>query len=200
MKFFVIALWLFSGASFAFTIDKSVYDTQSLKLLDHRGSGRFDSYLSMDIPFKPVSSLFDFLKAKTGLSLISRGEAHITVITPIEYFDILKPHLSIEEIQSIAKDSKIQSSKFQIKCLGQGSKKIDQNLEQTFYLVVSSNDLLKLRTKIHKKFIESGGEADAFDPLKFYPHITLGFSKRDLHESDGIIKDSSSCMSNLTVK
>ena len=200
MKLLVVALWLYSGLSFGFSIDKSVYEANSLKQLTHSGSDRFDSYLSMDIPYKPVASLFDFLKVKTGLSLLSRGEAHITVITPIEYFDVLKDKLSIEEINSIAEKNKLQASKFEIKCLGQASKKIDGKLEQTFYLVVSSSDLLKIRKDIHEKFISNGGREKKFDPQKFYPHITLGFTKRDLHESDGVIKDTSSCMSNLKTK
>ncbi|MBH47747.1 MAG: hypothetical protein CME71_06215 [Halobacteriovorax sp.] len=195
MKLFVVAFWLYSGLSFAFSIDKNVYEASSLKPLTHSGSGRFDSYLSMDIPYEPVSKLFKFLEVKTGLSLTSRGEAHITVITPIEYFDVLKDKISIEEINLIAKE--IQTSKFKILCLGQGAKELDGKLEQTFYLVVSSSDLLKIRKDIQTKFISNGGRAENFDPFKFYPHITLGFTKRDLHESDGIIKDTSSCMSNI---
>tara|TARA_R110000868_G_scaffold202649_7_gene450369 strand:+ start:799 stop:1401 length:603 start_codon:yes stop_codon:yes gene_type:complete len=199
MKLALVFSLFFSHIAFAYNIDKSVYATGQLAQLEHSGQGRFDSYLSMDIPFEPVEKLFDFLKTKTGLNLTSRGEAHITVVTPIEYFDVLKKHLSIADINKIAKKMKLQSSKFEIICLGQGSKEIDKHLEQTFYLVVKSSDLIKIRTEIRQAYIKNGGDRSDFDPNSYYPHITLGFTKRDLHESDGIIKNEKSCMSNVSV-
>ena len=33
----------------------------------------------------------------------------------------------------------------------------------------------------------------------FYPHITLGFTKRDLHFEDGVRKDKSTCVADLNL-
>lgn len=152
-------------------------------------------YLAMDLPYEPFAEIFKKLQIAEKKKLINRGEAHITVITPIEYHHVLRPKgVSIEEIDQIAKDMDIQNSNYEVLCLGLGEIAIDGNLEQTYYLVVQSEDLLNLRMAIYRLFLSKGGSKVDFDPAHYYPHITIGFTKRDLHESDGVIKDSRSCI------
>jgi len=129
------------------------------------------------------------------LSLKNRGEAHITVITPIEYYDVLKSKISMEEINTIALQASIQDSEFKIEYIGEGKKDKDS----TFYLVVSSPQLVAIRKLIQEQFESRGGEKNTFKAEHFYPHITLGFTTRDLHESDGVIKDSRSCIEKVSI-
>lgn len=197
MKFFSLLLCLIANSAFAYSVSKEIFETKDLKFIGHQGEGRFSSYLTMQVHYSPIINLFEHLKVKTGLSLITRGEAHITVITPIEFYDILAKNVSMNEINTIAQEEKIQASAFDIICLGQGSVKLDEKLESTFFIVVNSPALLKIRKKIKKLYVQKGGDPSSFKVEHFYPHITLGFSKRDLHESDGIIKDKKSCMSNI---
>lgn len=176
-----------------FSISTDVYNNENINFISHHGSGRFGTYLTMEVNYHPVKKLFDEFVKKNHLKLITRGEAHITVITPIEFYDVLKSKLSMSEIDQLAKSYEIQKSKFKIKCIGSGSRLIDSVREKTFYLVVSSPELLELRNQIAKRFISKGGDASLFDPNHYFPHITLGFTKRDLHESDGVIKNLKSC-------
>ena len=60
--------------------------------------------------------------------------------------------------------------------------------EFTYFVVVQSEDLISIRKKIQDSFVGKGGDKNDFNPLNYFPHITLGFTKRDLHESDGVIK------------
>jgi 2'-5' RNA ligase len=176
------------------TLSNDVFQTTTVPLLKHSGPGEWDNYLTLNLPFAPVAHLFAQLLIRQKTAMTSRGEAHITVITPIEFWQILRPQgITLDDIQHIAESSALQSSRFEIVCLGQGELKIANRVEKTWFLVVKSADLLRVRHKIHQLFVAKGGKPEQFSVESYYPHITLGYTLRDLHESDGVIKDSRSC-------
>lgn len=181
-------------------ISASIFNGKAVNFLKHEGPGEFDSYLSMNIPFSPVSNLFRQVETILQKKLISRGEAHITVVTPVEYWNVLRPRgITMREINYIAETFDIQKSRFGILCLGQGTAIIENKMESTFFIVVQSVDLINLRRAIQSLYIKKGGLPNQFDPNKYYPHITVGFSKIDLHESNGVIKDSRSCVRKINL-
>lgn len=205
MKALIFSLLFLSSfaqaASQKFYISEQVYKNSKLPFQSHQGAGAFGSYLVMDVNYKPVADVYkQLLVAIKGVPLINRGEAHITVITPVEYNEILKSKLSMQEVDDIAKKNKIQNAKFDVVCVGKGSLEIESKVEDTYFVVVRSPDLLKVREEIQKLFVEKGGQKDYFKPQYFYPHITLGFTLRDLHVDDGVIKDESSCVYDLEIK
>lgn len=180
-----------------YTMSRDTLNGSLMNFISHQGPGPFDTYLTMEIPFAPVKRLYKDLSNRLGANLITRGEAHITVVTPPEFNNELKAYISMDEIDAIAKDMNIQGAQFSIKCLGSGSLLIDGKLEKTFYIVVESKDLLKIRNKILETIQGEGGSPTLFKPERFFPHITVGYSKRDLHDSDGIFKDASTCIENI---
>ena len=117
-----------------------------------------------------------------------QGEAHITVITPPE-FEKIKHKLSMSEINAIAERYEIQNSRLMILGLGKGKSKISENDETTYFVIVDSYELRLIRQMIFYEFIRRGGDRSVFDPTWFFPHITIGYTKRDLHEADGVIKN-----------
>lgn len=151
--------------------------------------------LAMNIQYAPVLNLRDQVNKALGLRLNflrnweNTGEAHITVITPPEYKGVLSKRLSMKRIAAIASEEKIQESDLTIKGLGCGQKELHGTTEQTFFIIVESANLLKIRTRIYEEYLKAGGAKDAWNPDAYYPHITVGFTKRDLHEGDGVIKD-----------
>lgn len=181
------------------SISKSIYNNENIKSIEHIGEGRFSSYLTMNINYPPMVSLQKQIENKYNVKLITRGEAHITVVTPLEFFDILKEKVSMKEINLIAKKSLVQRTSFNIICLGKGSINIKNKAEETYYIVVKSNELKSIRQKVKRLFVKRGGSKESFNPKKYYPHITIGFTKRDLHESDGIIKNSDSCVNDILI-
>ena len=192
----LIALLFFSIGSFAaeLTLSKEIFKTQSF--IPKTGEGKFDSYLQMNIDFPSVQNLFFQLDQKLQGTLNkenARVEAHITVMTPIEFRDVLEPAgLTIEAINKMAKNFKIQKADFSITCLGKGETRDKKN--QTYYLVVKSQKLVELREEIFKSYIKAGGISSQFDPNTFYPHITIGYTSKDLHlGSDGVMKGTNSC-------
>jgi 2'-5' RNA ligase len=153
----------------------------------------------MSVKYTPAKNLFDQLSLLTNKKLKNREEAHITVVTPVEYFNVLKHHISIKQINNIAKNYYLQSSSFEVICLGKGSVKLSKQIEENYFIVINSEDLITIREEIKKAFIQNGGNPDLFSAEHYYPHITLGFTKRDLHEYDGIIKDSRSCIAHIKI-
>lgn len=164
----------------------------------HNGGAPFGSYLTLDLNYTEYQKIYLELK-KTYPHLKTRGEAHITVLTPVEYHQILSDKLSIQEIYQLANELNIQKASFEVLCLGQGRKEIKGKTESTFYLVIKSKDLLDLRKKILDLYLNKGGEK-SFEPTKYYPHITIGFTLRDLHESDGVIKNTNSCVRDIVLE
>ena len=125
--------------------------------------------------------------------LKSRGEAHITVITPPE-FDVLKTKITPSRIHTLASVFLQKEIVIQHVCLGESDKKIKDKIEKVFYVVITSPELLRLR---HALADEGHLSKNEFNPEVFFPHITIGFTERDLYYEDGIIKNKDSCPGNL---
>ncbi len=159
----------------------------------HHGSKPFENWLGMQLPYAPVRDVLEQVERNLGKVLKNRGEAHITVVTPPEFDGVLKAHLTIQEIDEIAQSKKLQNAKLEAVCIGRGEAKIDGKAEQTYFIVLKSPGLLKIREAIRQKFVAKGGKPALFAASHFYPHITIGFTKTDLHEQQGVIKDSHSC-------
>lgn len=176
-------------------LDSKIKDGTSVEFLKFSGPGKYDNYLTMNLPFEPISDIFQQVQSVEGVILKSRGEAHITVVTPLEYWNILKPlSITMVEIDQIAQSLRIQDSQFEILCLGMGKAILGDKEQKTFFVVVQSEDLMDIRREIQRLVIAKGGAATDFDPAHFYPHITVGYTEDDLHESHGVIKDIRSCI------
>ena len=201
LKELLVAASLFSlqvQAADSFELSNAVHENSTLKFKPHQGPGEYDSYLSMEIQYEPMADLFKQLLLDRRESLTNRGEAHITVVTPVEFYKRLRPlGIKIQQIDAIALEHRIQFSEFTPICLGRGQIKIGNNLEETYYVVVNSPDLLSIRKVVYELVLSKGGSKEDFDPDHFFPHITLGFTKRDLHESDGILKGPKTCWADL---
>lgn len=168
---------------------------KNLKFISHQGPGAFDNALAMNTGYKPIQEMRPVIEKVIGrpLSFLkswdANGEAHITTITPPEYHQVLSAKLSMNEIDAIAKRFKIQQSDIKVFGIGSAKVKTDGKDEETFFVLVDSLNLRKIRLAIYEEFVRKGGEPSAWDPTWFFPHITIGYTKRDLHETDGVVKN-----------
>lgn len=167
-----------------------------MPFISHEGPGKFSNYLVLNLPYSPIKKIALKVEKTFDLSLISRGEAHITVLTSPEY-EVIGKKLSMSEINKMFKET-LQKTRFEALCLGSGKTLLSGEKASTFYVVVRSNDLLQARKIIYEKYISKGGDKMSFDPLEYYPHITVGFTHKDLHINHGVIKDVRSCVANLS--
>lgn len=154
------------------------------------------SYLSLDLAYPEIEKIRKEVESQLGYSLKNRGEAHVTVITPPE-FAKLKKHLSMKEIEFLAQEMGLQKTAYQFLCVGKGSLNEGNKNENTFYIVIQSERLFQIREAIHQLYVKKGGKAEDFNAELYYPHITLGYTKRDLHLEEGVKKDASSCIYGL---
>lgn len=195
------------------SISSRITDNSDLQQVVKQGEGRFDNSLGLNVHPEEMPRLRQLIGARIGRPLDffkgwnPQGEAHVTVITPLEYIDILRgpdparPLLTMQRIGEIAENMQMQQARLELVSIGSGKKLIEGRLEETFFLIVASEKLLQIRRAIHAEFVKNGGKAEAWNPDRFFPHITIGFTLRDLHEADGIIKDvANSCDSRLRIQ
>ncbi len=150
-------------------------------------------YAAMNIAFEPILALKKAIEMRDSITLQSRGEAHITVLAPQEMAQ-LRTKLSLEQINRVIEKADIQKTQFEVVCVGRGSVNLLTRKLSTYFLVVRAEGLVTLREQLSRLFVKAGGVQESFQAQLFYPHITIGFTDRDLHQQDGIIKDSKSCI------
>ena len=178
-------------------ISPQILVSTSVPFISHSGPGAFDNALAMNIPYQPVAMVRHQLSALLNYNLSAfkgwnaQGEAHITAITPPEY-SILGRYVSIYKMNEIAAKNSIQNSDFQILGMGSGFLNVNSNIQSTCFLIVNSLNLLSIRKQIYNEYLRNGGPEGSWNPLHFYPHITAGFTLRDLHEQDGVIRNKGS--------
>lgn len=149
------------------------------------------NYLSLNIAFSEVARIRQKLEARLGQTLKNRGEAHITVITPVEFIKSqAMQKVGMKAVHNKALQYEIQNINYKPVCVGRGQKKDEKSgqTQQTFFIVVQSPELFELRKKIKEEL-----QLNDFSLENFYPHITLGFTHRDLHFEEGVVKDQDSC-------
>ncbi|MGZ5279963.1 MAG: hypothetical protein ACXWC9_08475, partial [Pseudobdellovibrionaceae bacterium] len=98
-------------------------------------------------------------------------------------------NVTIQQINQLARKMNIQRSSFTVQCMGRGEAQIDGQNQQTYFVVVQSEDLLRIRRAIQALVRKSDNGLSKFNADAFYSHITLGYTERDLFEDDGILKD-----------
>jgi 2'-5' RNA ligase len=172
-------------------------DERAFSLKDQSFVGHRD-YVSIGIPYTPFPALLKAVEHDFDVKLKTRGESHVTVMTPPEY-DKLKSKLSMTEIDQLAWELKIATAEIKPICIGRGDAKLLDSQESVFYIVVEAPALLVFREKIAELYHQKGGSVNDFVAKHFYPHITIGFSKVDLHEQNGVIKDAKSCQGRLEI-
>ena len=168
--------------------------SEKVAFVPHVEDKPMKSYLAMNLPYAPYKAMYEQLQKAEGIELNNRGEAHITVVTPVEYDKSLKRHLTMEAINKIAEEAKIQDITFTPACIGRAEKKLSGKMEKVYFVVIDSPGLADLRGKIEEAYVKAGGKAQDFVPERFFPHVTLGYTARDLHIEDGITKNKSACL------
>ncbi|KAJ2798067.1 hypothetical protein H4R20_004953 [Coemansia guatemalensis] len=191
----------------SFNLRRGALCSNKVPFQSHSEDRPFGSYLQQTLDFAPFQDLFTAVSAAAGVALQSRGEAHITVVTPPEFDYVLKQvGVTIEEIEAIAIDANIQGARLKPVCLGRFNGSLPRPTSDTdkgdfvlYSLVVADGhgDLLRIRQQISKLFHDKGGEGALFQPEAFWPHVTIGYDRRDLFVEDGIYKGKNFCYARI---
>ncbi|RKP24016.1 hypothetical protein SYNPS1DRAFT_30214 [Syncephalis pseudoplumigaleata] len=245
------------------TVDPLVYNTSLVPFVPHVGDEPMSNYLVQTLDFTHLKASLAQLRRLVPRPLMSRGEAHITVITPPEYEHTLqRVGITMDELNAIAVQHRIQENPFRIVCLGRAkvprppnATRVDDRRDhatipaamsadeavrqmqtmpaemllttapsaalvtpdhetsseegeegdgdgddpsmEVYYLVVESAGLVAVREAIARLFRARGGRPSDFCATAFWPHITLGFTDRDLFVEDGVFKDRTTCWARI---
>ena len=156
-----------------------------------------NEYVGLKLFYPQIEKTRGQLEAIIGHDLKNRGEAHITILNPAEYAQV-RQTLSRAELKAVLQAKEIGAEQIVPICIGKGEAVIDGKPEQTYFLMVASIAINRVRSHITSAVAAKGG---SFPLPKVYNwHITLGFTKRDLHSSDGVIKDASQCVYDIKPK
>lgn len=117
----------------------------------------------MNFDYHYVKPVFELLNS-TKVPLINRGESHVTVISPPEFAVLATAGITIEQVNKIARDLKIQSSKVTIVCLGKEDVVVADLNKIVYQVIVKVPNLVKIRQKIFQLYIQRGGNSALFDP------------------------------------
>lgn len=153
------------------------------------------NWLGLNLDPQPLDQIRDQLEAMEGTPLKSRGESHITLISPPE-FEKLQKFVSMTDMELSANRLDIQQTHWQPVCVARATDP-KESKRVTYYVVVDSPGLLEIRRELFRLFVKNGGDPADFNLVNYYPHITIGFTQRDLFDTDGIIKDKRYCVFDL---
>lgn len=193
---FTLICVLLSSCTHRNTIEYRLNQIQGDRNLGGRLAAHEKNYLEMRLNFEPFAEMRQVVEKREGLVLKNRGEAHVTVITPPE-FKKIQHLIPMKEIQQIAWNNGLQETPLKLICIGKGQHREGPALGVTYYVVVQADRLFEIRRKIADAYVQKGGQTSEFMPDLYYPHVTLGFTTRDLHLEDGVVKDESSCVFQL---
>ncbi|KAI7831791.1 hypothetical protein BC939DRAFT_150250 [Gamsiella multidivaricata] len=173
-----------------------------------QGTELFTNWVGLNVDFQYVKPIFDLVNTTQTLgngTLLSRGEAHVSIILPTEYDQVLHPAgVTIEELNTLASTkNRLQRSKFELECLGrvQVVSKPDGVFQQSVQIILKNyKDLIHFREEVFKLYVKKGGNPALFAAENFTPHITLGFKHRDIFIEDGVYKGKNACIHKIVAK
>jgi len=192
-SFLVVPIALASGDEMGLY---ELTNTQNMPFITHVNDDptSYSNALALNVAYDPIVRIRSMIEQKIGRSLDYNkrwnpaGEAHVTTITPPEYVNVLRHGISIERIHEIAEAEHIQSADLRLLGIGRGVKTIDGTLHETYFVIVDSNKLREIRHIIYQEYLANGGDPKAFDPTWFFPHITIGYTLKDIHAPE-VYKD-----------
>lgn len=162
---------------------------QNKPIMNDKKPASVKNYVSHDLAYPEYHEILNTLDTFLGTKLQNRGEAHITVITPPE-FKTLAEKVAPEVIHQ--EWEQWTAKAFTKVCLGEGRVKEKNKVLKTYYVVVNTPGILGFRTHMKNKYA-----VENFNSALYYPHITLGFTEKDLHYEQGVVKDAKSCPKKL---
>ncbi len=161
-------------------------------------------YVSIEFPYPPFQHLFRQVNesrlTQGKLPLNSRGEAHLTLLRPAEIKELQKvlTEADWKSLPALAEELGVAKAPLEVVTVGVSRARIQTPAgstvdAETVYLVVKSEGAGAFRNKVselaQRRRREAGrSPAFTFEPNAHAPHITLGFTHRDLHEADGVDK------------
>jgi hypothetical protein len=189
----VLIFFLLLSIAHAETIIQSIPLSKEIEAVDKRPYFLSHSdWVAVPLPFAPIDQLRQNLEKSINTKLQHRGEAHITILTPPEW-SILSQVLKMEDVEKLVLKERLMKAKIKIKCLKKVTATIKGRSEDSWFVAIDSPGMKDFRQEAWRLYVARGGTADDFKWQRWAPHITVGFTARDLHDEDQINKEKVRC-------
>lgn len=149
-------------------------------------------WVAVPLQFASIDQLRQNLEKIIKAKLQNRGEAHITIITPPEW-SILSQVLKMEDLERLALKERLMKNTFKVKCLKKVTASIKGRGEDSWFVALKSPGMKDFRQEVWRLYVARGGSPEDFKWQRWAPHITVGFTARDLHDEDQINKEKVGC-------
>lgn len=102
------------------------------------------TYLSLPLRYAPFDYLRQHLEQALQVPLKTRKEAHVTIITPIE-FKAIQAHISMQELVAIAQKMELERLPLRLLCIGEGATTRREQTLSTCFAIVEPSALISAR-------------------------------------------------------
>lgn len=86
------------------------------------------------------------------------------MVTPPEFNLLANASVTLDEINNIARQHRIQASRFRVICLGREDVEVNNEQYIVYQLIVDSRDLRNIRRAIFQLYASKGGNTALFNP------------------------------------
>ncbi|KAJ9530140.1 hypothetical protein QJQ45_023423 [Haematococcus lacustris] len=190
-----------------FRVDKQALDGSKVaftpRVFGNATNKYAGSWLGFQLSWALYEPIFAQLNSTAGVApLVNRGDVYITTISTAEYAVLSSlSSITIQDINAIAMASDIQASSFVPHCVARFRKSLvtPAVVDEAYNVPASSADLVAIRQRVSDLYQMLGGEPGMFNPTSFLPHITLGFSRRNMGDADGVFKGENACWAPISL-
>ncbi|KAL6762462.1 hypothetical protein V8C86DRAFT_2518281 [Haematococcus lacustris] len=190
-----------------FRVDKQALDGSKVaftpRVFGNATNKYAGSWLGFQLSWALYEPIFAQLNSTAGVApLVNRADVYITTISTAEYAVLSSlSSITIQDINAIAMASDIQASSFVPHCVARFRKSLvtPAVVDEAYNVPASSADLVAIRQRVSDLYQMLGGEPGMFNPTSFLPHITLGFSRRNMGDADGVFKGENACWAPISL-
>jgi len=180
------------ASSLAWSAD-TIKISKSIESLDGRPYFQsHEDWLGLPLNFAPIEEVRKELEKKIGRTLNSKGEAHVTVITSPEW-RTLGQYLKMDVLDGLVVKEKMMGAKIKVKCLKKITATVNGKVEESWFVSLEAPELKEYRNEVWRRYVAAGGLPEDFDWKRWHPHITVGFTAKEVHDEDKVTKEKSRC-------
>ena len=144
--------------------------------------------------------LFRQLSQRTRQSLMAASRPSIPLVLQAEYADSLQGVWSVDDIFRLARETNLETTRFEPVCIGQHTESTSGRTDQLFFAVFSAPAFDEFRQQLTPLFPEHGGWG-VFDPLALRPILTVAATDRELgHWWPLTVEQRTDCQASLRIK
>ena len=154
--------------------------------------------VALQPPPQLTSGLFQQLSQRTRLSLMAAPRPLVPLVLQAEYAESLQGVWSLDDIVRLARETDLETSRFEPVCVGQHTESTSGQTHQLFFVEFSSPAFDEFRQQLTPLFPEHGGWG-VFDPGALRPVLTIAATDREFGLRPLAVDQRTACQASLRI-